>query len=126
VYHTVDRTLTFASGGHPSAVLVAPGETKPQLFPATGPVMGIAPGTQFPAASSPVPPGARLFIFSDGVFEIRRDKRAVWNLPDCIAYLAEFGLREESVMDPLLAHARDLRGSLQLDDDFSIIEARLR
>jgi serine phosphatase RsbU (regulator of sigma subunit) len=88
--------------------------------------MGIAPGTQFPAATSSVPRDARLYIFSDGVFEIRRDKCAAWNLPDCIAYIAGLGQREESVMDPVLARARDLRGSPQLDDDFSIIEARLR
>jgi hypothetical protein len=29
-------------------------------------------------------------------------------------------------MDDLLAHVRHLRGSTQLDDDFSIIEARFR
>jgi hypothetical protein len=28
-------------------------------------------------------------------------------------------------MDALLAHVRELRGSIQLEDDFSIIEARL-
>lgn len=123
VYHAANRTLTYASGGHPAAIVVASGETL--TFPATGPVMGIAPGMRFPAATSPIPPGARLFIFSDGVFEIRRDKRTLWNLADCIAHLAVLSEREGNIMDALLAHIRQLRGSAQLDDDFSIIEACL-
>ena len=124
VYETASRRLTYASGGHPAAVVVSPHAPAPLTFPATGPVMGIAPGLQFPAATFSLPPDARLFIFSDGVFEIRRDHQTIWNLQDCVARLTDLGLREENAMDALLAHVRELHGSAQLDDDFSIIEAR--
>jgi predicted ATPase len=63
-------------------------------------------------------------VRESGVFEIFRDKREVWNLADCIAYLAVLNEREGSIMDELLNHVRHLRGSPCLDDDFSIIEAR--
>jgi predicted ATPase len=125
VYRTTSRTLTYASGGHPAAVVIAPDGAPPLTMPATGPVLGIAPGIHFPAVTLALPAGARLFLFSDGVFEIRRDKRAIWNLADCIAHLAILSQREENVMDALLAYVRELRGSIQLDDDFSIIEALL-
>jgi serine phosphatase RsbU (regulator of sigma subunit) len=124
VYHTTRRTLSYASGGHPAAVVIVPDEPQPLLFPATGPVMGISPVMRFSAATTPLPPGSRLFIFSDGVFEIRREKRTVWDLTACIAHLAELSRREGNVMDALLTQGRELRGSAQLDDDFSIIEAR--
>ncbi len=124
VYRASSRTLTYASGGHPSAIALLPDTPQPILFPATGPVMGVLPETTFPTASATLPSGARLFIFSDGVFEIRRDKRGVWNQAACIAHLAAQSQNGESLMDPLLAHARHLRGSAQLDDDFSVIEAR--
>ena len=126
VYHLPSRALTYASGGHPAAIVIAPGEAQPLVFPATGPIMGALQDARFLAKTSVIPAGARLFIFSDGAFEIRRDKRAVWDLTACIAYLAAVGEREEHLMDALLAHVRELRGSPQLDDDFSIIEARLR
>jgi serine phosphatase RsbU (regulator of sigma subunit) len=126
VYHTASRTLTYASGGHPSAIAIVPTEFQPLVFPATGPVMGISPGVKFGAVASPIPPGARLFIFSDGIFEVRRERRMVWNLAACIAHLSALGQREENVMDALLAHVRELHGSAHLDDDFSIIEVRLR
>jgi sigma-B regulation protein RsbU (phosphoserine phosphatase) len=124
VYQVSTRQLAYAAGGHPSAVVVAPGAAEPLLLPATGTVMGVARGLEFPASSHPIPAGARLLIFSDGIFEIRRDKQAVWNLPDCIAFLAATARRDGPVMDVLLDRARELRGSPQLDDDLSIIEAR--
>ncbi|MEZ0256725.1 MAG: SpoIIE family protein phosphatase [Chthoniobacter sp.] len=127
VYESTTRTLTYASGGHPAAVLVTPADgAGPLALAATGPVMGILHDMQFPAISSHIPPGSRLFIFSDGVFEVRREKRTVWDLPACIAYLAEHGPTEGKVMDSLLAQVRALRGSPQLDDDFSIITAHFR
>lgn len=126
VYRASSRTLTYASGGHPAAIVVLPGDPQPLIFPATGTIMGALRGAQFPARTSPIPPGARLFIFSDGVFEVRRDKRIVWDLPACIAHLAALSQRGENAMDTLLAHVRELRGSSQLDDDFSLIEAQFR
>ena len=87
-------------------------------------MMGIMRGAKFPASSCSVPPGASLLIFSDGVFEIRRNKEMLWDLPACMRYLADLNRSAGTVMDELLAHVRHLHGSQQLDDDFSIIEAR--
>jgi serine phosphatase RsbU (regulator of sigma subunit) len=87
--------------------------------------MGISRGMRFPAESAPVPSGARLFIFTDGVFEVRRDFTVVSDLTACVLRLSTLCETEANVMDALLAHVRELRGSIQLEDDFSIIEARL-
>ena len=70
-------------------------------------------------------PGARLLIFSDGVFEIFRDGRAasgIWML--ALPIWRPSANRREVVIDKLLDHVHLLRGSPQLDDDFSVIEAR--
>ena len=65
-----------------------------------------------------------MLIFSDGVFEIFRDGCDAWNLDACIAYLAAFADQQGSLMDELVQHVYELRGSHRLEDDFSIIEAR--
>jgi hypothetical protein len=44
--------------------------------------------------------------------------------PDCIAYLTVVGREDGNLMDELLNHVQQLRGSPYLNDDFSIIEAR--
>ncbi len=124
VYDMSARTLTYASGGHPAAVIIAPGAGEPIVLAATGSVMGIFPTAEFPSLALSVPSGSRFFLFSDGVFEVRRDHRPVWDLPACIAKMAALAGEEANSMEALLAHVRDLRGSPLLDDDFSLIEAR--
>jgi len=124
VYHGASRTMTWAGGGHPPSVLLVPGEANPTRLPSGGLIMGVLPGVSFPAQSCPIPLGARLLIFSDGVFEIFQEGREVWNLDACVAHLADLAGRPESIMDELLDHVYHLRGSPSLDDDFSIIEAR--
>jgi sigma-B regulation protein RsbU (phosphoserine phosphatase) len=124
VYEAPTRTITWAGGGHHPSVMLVTGEGTPIVLPSEGMMTGVLRAIDFPVQSCQVPTGARLLIFSDGVFEIFRDKREVWNLADCIAYLAVLNEREGSIMDELLNHVRHLRGSPCLDDDFSIIEAR--
>jgi len=124
VYDCFGRTMTWAGGGHPPSVVLLPGEPDPFLLPSSGPLMGVLRGVDFPVRCCSIPTGARLLIFSDGVFEIFRDGRAAWDLDACIGYLASLGERQASLMDELLEHVYKLRGSPHLEDDFSIIEAR--
>jgi predicted ATPase len=123
VYHCASRTMTWSGGGHPPSIVLLPGEPNPLLLPSAGLIMGALRGADFPAQSCRIPVRARLLIFSDGVFEIFRDEGAVWNLDACIAHMAALAERPGSLMDELLEHVYQLRGSHRLDDDFSIIEA---
>jgi predicted ATPase len=123
VYHCASRTMTWSGGGHPPSIVLLPGEPNPLLLPSAGLIMGALPGVDFRARSCQIPAGARLLIFSDGVFEIFRDEGPVWNLDACIAYMAALAERQGNLMDELLDHVYHLRGSPLLDDDFSIIEA---
>ena len=124
VYCSSTRVLTWSGGGHHASLLFAPDAPTPAFLSSTGPMMGILPGARFPANSCLIPSGARLFIFSDGVFEIWSDHHAAWDWPACVSYLATLSQSAASVMDELIEHVRLLHGSQQLDDDFSIIEAR--
>jgi len=128
VYQSSSRVLRWSGGGHHASVLFAPDRSEPLLLPSEGLMMGVVPRAKFLAESCVVPTGARLLIFSDGVFEIRRDKCAVWDLQACITHLAALNQRADAgaLMDELLEHVRHLRGSQQLDDDFSVIEAHFK
>jgi len=126
VYDSASCTMTWAGGGHPPSVVLLPGKPNPLLLPSSGPLMGMLRGVDFPARSCGIPTGARLLIFSDGVFEIFCEGRAAWNLDACVAYLASLGERQGTLMDELLEHVYKLRGSPHLEDDFSIIEARFK
>jgi predicted ATPase len=124
VYDCANRTMTWAGGGHPPSILLVRGEPNPVLLHSSGLIMGVLPGGDFPAQSCRIPADARLLIVSDGVFEIFRDGHSVWDLDACIAYLTSLGDRQGSLVDELLHHVYQLRGSPHLEDDFSVIEAR--
>ncbi|HEX6565015.1 MAG TPA: SpoIIE family protein phosphatase, partial [Chthoniobacterales bacterium] len=124
VYQSTTRTLTWAGGGHHPSVVLVPGQPDPSVLTSEGPMMGVLRKAEFPAQSCQIPAESRLLIFSDGVFEVFRDKRQMWSLTDCIAYLTVLGRDRGNLMDQLLNHVQQLRGAPHLNDDFSIIEAR--
>jgi serine phosphatase RsbU (regulator of sigma subunit) len=127
VYQPSTRMLAWSGGGHHPAILL--GGREPVSLASTGPIMGAFSEMVFPHEACQVGSDARLLIFSDGVFEILRDDCVVWDLSGCTEYLVTEGDANRSeipLMDRLLAHARDLRGSSQLQDDFSVIDARFQ
>jgi hypothetical protein len=122
VYQRSTGLLTWSGGGHHPSILLAPGARDPILLPSSGMIIGFLSGQEYPAESCEVAAGARLLIFSDGVFEIRRDAEPVWDMDACIEYLARRDSRGGAIMDELLTHVRTLHGSHELPDDFSILE----
>jgi predicted ATPase len=123
VYKRSTGLLTWSGGGHHPSILLVQGARDPILLPSSGMMIGVMSGQEYPAESCEVAAGARLLIFSDGVFEIFRDGKTVWDMDACIEYLATRDSRGGALMDELLARVRALHGSHELADDFSILEA---
>jgi sigma-B regulation protein RsbU (phosphoserine phosphatase) len=121
VYRASARELRYASGGHPPALLLA-GEYAQPLATEGAPI-GCFDQAQFTSAGTAVPPGARLLVFSDGVFEIFLTGDCVQTFDE---FLAQFADAEIFAMSPAarLKHAQRLRGAEILEDDFSLIEVR--
>jgi phosphoserine phosphatase RsbU/P len=125
VYNRSSRLLTYASGGHPPALLMQrmPGIRSeirelrtPNLF------VGGLDGIDFDYDQVEIRPEARLYVFSDGVYEIMNENGAYWGFDDLKAYLGDSGDRDKSTMDDLWAHVRQIAGSETLEDDFSVLE----
>jgi sigma-B regulation protein RsbU (phosphoserine phosphatase) len=66
-------TLRYAGGGHPPAVLRAAGCKTPRLA-ASGPPVGCFDPVNYPTLEVPLIFPAELYLFSDGVFETRRQQ----------------------------------------------------
>jgi len=70
VYQRSTRTLTYATAGHHPAVLIdAKSERHSLGMP--GLMIGVVPDTTYQAKSIRVTPGSRLYLYSDGLYEIR-------------------------------------------------------
>jgi sigma-B regulation protein RsbU (phosphoserine phosphatase) len=125
VYNKSSRTLVYASGGHHPALLLRGSFSKkaqviqlmtPNLF------IGAMPDLAYKKAVHELEGPCRLYVFSDGVFEIAKTDGAIWEFEDFVEFMAQPPVEGQSCMDRLLNHVQELSGSETLDDDFSILE----
>ena len=128
VYKPSSRLLTYASGGHPPALLIQDttgnGSEIRELI-TSNLFLGAMEGIDFEYDEVEIKPGARLYVFSDGVYEIMNEKGPCWEFDDLKAYLEDSGAGGKTTMDDLLAHVRQISGSETLEDDFSVLEIRI-
>ena len=127
VYDPATRQLAYASGGHPPAVLVEPaegGSFSVRQLSTNGRVLGVDPAIWFRADHIVAPPGSRLYVFSDGAYEISGPDGRMRQLPDLIQRLSK-PLATASRLDALVTWARGVRGEAALDDDLSLMELEL-
>jgi sigma-B regulation protein RsbU (phosphoserine phosphatase) len=124
VYQLSTRTLRWSGGGHPAALLFA-GDGPPAQLDSQGPMLGMMPWPEFEVGERVVPPGARLYVFSDGAQEIHLPDGRDWTLPEFNDTMARL-VREapDEVMDGLHRHIVALHGDPVLDDDLSMLEVR--
>lgn len=125
VYNRVSHLLTYADGGHPPALLIERMQghrTKIRELKTPNIIIGGLAGVDFQGGEVSIAGPARLYVFSDGVFEITNDNSPSWGYEALAAYLKTSGDGDESVVDDLWAKVQDIAGSEPLEDDFSILE----
>ena len=78
----------------------------------------------FDTETCEVPPGATIFLYSDGVFEITRTDGTMWPFEEFATAMSAPPDPKTADMDRLIASIRTMSGKDGFDDDFSIIELR--
>ena len=124
VFRQSTRQLSFSGGGHPPALLFNGAQRqKSALTPlvSTEPMIGIMPDILFTSQTVELGPAAKLFLYSDGVYEIKLASGEMWQFDEFEEFLCS-APTDAPVMDQLLGHIQELQGSEQLDDDFSMME----
>ena len=120
VIDTETGALRYAAGGHPPALLVGPDGTT-ALLDAPGPSMGWFPEADCPVRSVRMERSARLYLFSDGCYEVTKPDGSVQSdlkLPESFLAAASSATSE---MDLLRERLLAIRGQPTLGDDFSIL-----
>lgn len=123
VYRPADRKLAYCNAGHPPALLWADGAVAE--LDADGPAVAMVPDMPYDTRIIDVSPGARLLVYSDGVFEIEKPDGSMWQYPDFVTHVTpEF--EQEHLIDRHLGFARGLCGGDVLGDDFSMVDIRFQ
>ena len=119
VFDPATRVLTHAAGGQHPAFLVD-ASTAPRPLATRNMLLGSVPDIAFRAAAETLPGPCRLYLFSDGVFEVEGRDGRQRDLSDFTALIAagpEPGLAEP---DRLLRDARAATTSA-FEDDVSVL-----
>jgi len=124
IYKPSTRELRYSGGGHPPALLFAAG-ADPASLGSTGPMPGVLPDLLYETKTLSVPAGAKLFVYSDGLYELRLADESVLTHDDL---LDELFPAVASGADPLvasMARAERLCGEIGYADDVSVVQVLL-
>ncbi|AFY74585.1 serine phosphatase RsbU, regulator of sigma subunit [Synechococcus sp. PCC 7502] len=130
VYNKNSQELTYSSAGHPPAVLLSPpNPDQSKSLKTSGLPIGIIPGTSYQNATCQIESNSKLYIFSDGVYEITDKDNRVGTFVDFLEFLTALnktinktldetsGLREIIAQIIAIAKFGD-----EFEDDFSLLE----
>jgi len=127
VYHLPSRTLKWSGAGHPPTLVFAGDapDAPPMQLDSQGPMIGMMHWPLFESNERVIPPGSRMYLYSDGAHEIHKMDGSDWAFPEYLETLS--GLvknHPDRVMIELHKLIREMNGSDVLDDDLSMLEVR--
>ncbi|CAB1060940.1 Serine phosphatase RsbU, regulator of sigma subunit [Olavius sp. associated proteobacterium Delta 1] len=125
VYKKSTRELTYASGGHPPALLIggnAKGDSEAVLLRTPNNVIGGMPEVTYEKRECLVGEQDRLYIFSDGVYEVEKSDGSMWRLQEFTEFMNKVKAEDQSTLDHLHRYAGNLKQSDNFEDDFTIVE----
>lgn len=121
IFNKNTKELTYSSGGHPPSILLSGKEIKQLVTP--GMVVGGMPDMTFTSDKVTVKPGDKLYIFSDGVYELeykdRNDMMSVEEFADGLTLPPKPNM---SKVDSMVQFCIDEQGSDDFEDDYSLVE----
>lgn len=116
--------LSYARGGHPHPLRVCP-DGRVEELACEGGLLGVFAGAEFPVASTPVAPGQKIVLYSDGLEEVLAEGGPM----SSNRVAAELRtLTAGSAQDAVNALARRLdesQGSLWPADDITVVVAEI-
>ncbi|MFB2921729.1 PP2C family protein-serine/threonine phosphatase [Aerosakkonema funiforme] len=122
VYNRAKRQLTYASAGHPPAILLSPKRTLSQRLKTPGMPVGMFEDVVFTNNFCEIEPFSTLYIFSDGIYELQQPDGSIWGLDAFINLVKSCSHTEKSNLDRILAEVRALNWKESFEDDVSILE----
>jgi len=128
VYDRRTRQLTYASGGHPPAILLTgsdPSSLRRVELGNSGFVVGGMDDTKYETTCVELDKVNKLFVFSDGVYEIQRPDGSLWSFREFLDVVALPSVPGVSDVRRILDACRSVAGSDSFQDDFSLVEVTL-
>ncbi len=116
-------SLRYVNAGHEAGLLVPPtGRGDPRPLPSTGPALGLLPGARFREERVPLPPGAMLVLYTDGLTECENPEGVELGRERVARLVATAaGEAPERIVSLLIGAAEAYAAGAPLQDDVTIL-----
>lgn len=124
VYNAKKRQLSYASAGHPPAILLSnPSNAAPsmQQLKTRGRPIGLFPEATFVDGYCEVEPASMLYIFSDGLYEIKFADNNTYGIERFMTLLTKHH-PEQCELDQILEEIKVINDISTFEDDCSILQ----
>jgi phosphoserine phosphatase RsbU/P len=127
VFNRSSHQLTYASAGHPPALLFSPssdsGLEVKQLCTRSLPIGAFAEA-EYQNAVCDIQPDSRLYVFSDGVYEVEKSNGTMWDLEGFINFLTLYNQSLKLNLESILEYLKTYTNIQSFTDDCSLIEIK--
>jgi len=120
IYDSRDRSLTYANAGHPPGLLFDNGNVS--KLGGTGMMVGVMPDAPFHAKRVSIPPGSRLYLYSDGAYEVALPTGDMLEIEGLQAIFARVASAAGPQTAEVLKLIREAQGHPEFKDDVSLLE----
>lgn len=125
VYNKISHKLVYASGGHPPALYLSGAISEDcQIDQLRTPnsVMGVEPDTIYQSSIQEIDSLSRLYVFSDGVYDIKKVDGSIWGFNKFFEFSIQSFSFDQPNLDCLYSHVQELTLQEEFEDDFTILE----
>lgn len=122
VYDLTTRVLSYSVGGHPPAVLFTRGDRPPVILGPTDLLLGVQEDAEYAVREFLVHPESRLYLFSDGIYEIPKPDGGILRRCEFVDLLREVDPWSHDRLDAILGRLYEIKGTTEFDDDVSLLE----
>ena len=120
VYDRRDRSLAFATGGHPPAVMLL-GRRRIEKLGRPGLFVGGFPDARFEVQKYQIAPPCSLLLLSDGLYEVAAVDGSVMGFDEFLDLLHGSGADPATDLDGILHEIRRVTNGAGFSDDVSIL-----
>ncbi|MEA5512650.1 PP2C family protein-serine/threonine phosphatase [Nodularia sp. UHCC 0506] len=126
VFNIESYQLTYSTAGHPPALLLSQSSDSStnikQLITPSMPIGAFAEG-KYENAVCTIQPSSKIYVFSDGVYEVEMSDGKLWGFNNFINLLTRYNHKFMN-LDEILADIKTVTASQSFTDDCSLLEIK--
>lgn len=125
VYNIENRILNFASAGHPPGLLLSQDQNlNIETLRTPNLIIGALEDAEFESQQIQISENSRLYIFSDGIYEIKKVDGKMWRFGEFTDFISSLEQKNQLNFNNLIEQTRIIGNCESFQDDYTIMEIR--